>query len=60
MAGIQSIIPPDEVVDAMYKVGKSLPLSLRETGRGGIAVSPTGISITAKLKKNAPTLENQT
>ena len=58
MAGIQSIIPPDEVVDAMYKVGKSLPLSLRETGRGGIAASRTGIFIAAELKKNIPTLES--
>ena len=51
MAGIQSVIPPDEVVDAMDKVGKAIPPSLRETGRGGIAVSRTGISIATELKK---------
>lgn len=58
MAGIQSVIPPDEVVDAMYKVGNALPPSLRETGRGGVAATRTGMSIAAELKKNAPTLES--
>ncbi|SEF51170.1 L-serine dehydratase [Caloramator fervidus] len=42
LAGIKSIIPFDEVVDAMYKVGKSLPFELRETALGGIAATPTG------------------
>ncbi|MDD5016370.1 MAG: L-serine ammonia-lyase, iron-sulfur-dependent, subunit alpha, partial [Atribacterota bacterium] len=58
MSGIQSAIPPDEVVDAMYKVGKALPPSLRETGRGGVAATQTGMSITAELKKNTPALES--
>lgn len=42
LAGVKSIIPFDEVVDAMYKVGKSLPFELRETALGGIASTPTG------------------
>ena len=33
----------DEVIDAMAAVGELLPSSLRETGRGGVAASPTGI-----------------
>ena len=41
MAGIKSLIPFDEVVDAMYKVGKAMPESLRETALGGIAATPT-------------------
>ncbi len=40
LAGIDSIVPFDEVVDAMYKVGKSMPESLRETALGGIAATP--------------------
>ncbi|MDO6353537.1 L-serine ammonia-lyase, iron-sulfur-dependent, subunit alpha [Caloramator sp. CAR-1] len=48
LAGVKSIIPFDEVVDAMYKVGKSLPFELRETALGGIASTPTG----QKLMKN--------
>lgn len=45
LAGIQSIIPFDEVVDAMYKVGQSIPCSLRETALGGLAATPTGKKI---------------
>ena len=41
LAGVQSLIPFDEVVEAMYKVGKALPESLRETGNGGLAITPT-------------------
>ena len=35
-------IPCDEVLDAMRAVGEALPETLRETGRGGLAVTPTG------------------
>lgn len=47
LAGIESIIPFDEVVIAMGKVGRMLPVALRETSEGGIATTPTG----KKLKK---------
>ena len=43
LAGIESRIPPDEVIDAMAAVGAALPSSLRETGMGGIAASPTAV-----------------
>ena len=43
MAGIKSRIPADEVIDAMAAVGETLPASLRETGNGGVAATPTGI-----------------
>lgn len=49
LAGIQSIIPFDEVVDAMYKVGKALPCSLRETAQGGLAATPTGMRIQKEI-----------
>jgi L-serine dehydratase len=42
LAGVKSIIPPDEVIQAMYTIGNELPLSLRETGIGGLAGTPTG------------------
>ncbi|WP_411844046.1 L-serine ammonia-lyase, iron-sulfur-dependent, subunit alpha [Salinicoccus sp. HZC-1] len=42
LAGIESRIPPDEVVEAMYKIGLTMPSALRETGRGGLAATPTG------------------
>lgn len=43
LAGIGSHIPADEVIDAMRAVGDSMPASLRETGKGGIAASPTAV-----------------
>lgn len=42
LAGITSAIPCDEVIDAMRSVGDSLPPTLRETGLGGLAATPTG------------------
>ena len=49
MAGMESVIPFDEVVEAMGKVGKALPESLRETGKGGIAATPTARRILENL-----------
>ncbi len=42
MAGVKSVIPTDEVIDAMYKIGQSMPVALRETALGGLAATPTG------------------
>ena len=42
LAGVVSLVPFDEVVDAMYKVGKMMPEALRETALGGLATTPTG------------------
>ena len=42
LAGIESKIPVDEVIDAMYQVGSSLPTAFRETAEGGLAATPTG------------------
>lgn len=49
LAGIESRIPVDEVIEAMYKVGRNLPASLRETGLGGLAGTPTGEAIKRKI-----------
>lgn len=49
LAGVKSVVPFDEVVQAMYKVGKALPESLRETGLGGVAASPTGCALKNKI-----------
>ena len=42
LAGIESKIPADEVIDAMYQVGSTLPTAFRETAEGGLATTPTG------------------
>ena len=52
LAGIVSRIPPDEVIDAMRAVGEALPASLRETGLGGIAASPTAVSFRGSFFRN--------
>jgi L-serine dehydratase len=47
LAGVPSYIPFDEVVSAMYEVGKAISPKLRETSLGGLAATPTA----QKLKK---------
>ncbi len=42
LAGIDSKIPPDEVIIAMKNVGDAMPSSLRETAKGGLACTKTG------------------
>lgn len=41
LAGIPQFIPMDEMIDAMYTVGKKLPAELRETALGGCAATPS-------------------
>ena len=45
LAGVNHPVPFDEMTEAMYKVGKSLPFELRETALGGNAGTPTGCSL---------------
>ena len=49
LAGLESVIPADEVVGAMASVGRMLPPELRETGEGGIADTPTGRRIALRM-----------
>lgn len=49
LAGVVHPVPVDEIIDTMGQVGRTLPVSLRETGWGGIAVSPTGRAIATRL-----------
>lgn len=49
LAGCVSKIPADECIEALDKVGHGLPESLRETGIGGLAGTPTGQAIRAKI-----------
>jgi len=51
LAGIVSVIPPDEVVSAMYEIGRAMPVSLKETSEGGLARTPTGKEIAERLEK---------
>ena len=49
LAGIESVIPPDEVIDAMANIGKVMDKNLKETGLGGLAATPTGKRLAAKV-----------
>ena len=49
LAGIKSQIPTDEVIDAMYQVGSSLPTAFRETAEGGLAATPTGKQLSKEI-----------
>ncbi len=52
MAGIESLIPVDEVIDAMKEVGDLLVPSLRETGEGGLAATPTARKLAQEIFRN--------
>ncbi|MEY2193664.1 L-serine ammonia-lyase, iron-sulfur-dependent, subunit alpha [Neobacillus sp. BF23-41] len=49
LAGIESRIPCDEVIEAMYRVGKDMPRTLRETALGGLAITETGKQVKERL-----------
>ncbi|MCC4324765.1 L-serine ammonia-lyase, iron-sulfur-dependent, subunit alpha [Limosilactobacillus reuteri] len=49
LAGCTSMIPADECISALDKVGRSMPVDLRETGLGGLAGTPTGQAIKANI-----------
>ncbi|PLS06515.1 L-serine ammonia-lyase, iron-sulfur-dependent, subunit alpha [Neobacillus cucumis] len=49
LAGITSRIPCDEVIDAMYRIGQSMPTALKETAQGGLAATPTGRALESKI-----------
>ncbi len=53
LAGVESVIPMDEVVEAMVRIGRALPRGLRETAEGGLATTVTGSAIGQRLKEEA-------
>jgi len=51
LAGIKSVIPVDEVIEALSQIGQALPENLKGNACGGLAVTPTGKKIKEDLKK---------
>lgn len=49
LAGIKSKIPCDEVIDAMYQVGRLMPAAFRETALGGLADTKTGRALKQRI-----------
>lgn len=52
LAGIESRIPVDEVIDCMGDVGSRIPMELRETALGGLAATPAGLRVKERLKQS--------
>ena len=50
MAGIQSRIDVDEVIEAMGQVGRRMPVEFRETALGGLANTPTGRAVKERMQ----------
>lgn len=48
LSGIKQLIPFDEMLDTMYKIGKRMPVELRETALGGCAVTPSACDVCKK------------
>lgn len=53
LAGIESVIPPDEVIEAMAEIGDLLPASLKETAEAGLAATETGRKIEQDLSQGS-------
>lgn len=59
LAGIESAIPADEVIDSMRRIGRQMPACLKETSEGGLAVTPTAQQIAKRMADMArETAEN--
>ena len=50
LAGFDPVIPLDEVIATMLKVGKSLPSALRCTALGGLSITKTSKAIEGRLR----------
>lgn len=51
LAGCDPVIPLDEVIVAMDRTGRSLPMELRCTGLGGLAATPSAKRIEKELSR---------
>ena len=50
LAGIQSRIPADQIIDAMREVGEDMNPKYKETAQGGCATTPKGIEAAEKIQ----------
>ncbi len=49
LAGIKSVIPADEIIIAMTEIGDQLPSCLKETSKGGLAITPTALKLKEEI-----------
>jgi L-serine dehydratase len=50
LAGVESIIPADEVIDAMAQIGRVMDARFKETAQGGLAITPTAKRLAQQIK----------
>lgn len=50
LAGITSVITPDDTIDSMRRIGNDLPSCLKETSKGGLAVTESARKIMERFK----------
>jgi L-serine dehydratase len=60
LSGFDAVIPLDEVIETMLRVGRSLPAALRCTALGGLSITRTSREIEARLEERKnETVENR-
>lgn len=52
LAGIESRVSPDDVISAMDEVGRNMSSNYKETARGGLAITKSGLEMLAKVENN--------
>jgi L-serine dehydratase len=60
LAGVESVIPPDEVIDAMASIGQRMDVRFKETAQGGLAATPTGKRLAKLVWTEKPSEKNNT
>lgn len=58
LSGIDFVVSLDEVIDAMFAIGKSLPCALKETSKGGLAITKTGLKYNELLRSRQTICQN--
>ena len=53
LAGIESRVPADQVIDCMGDVGSRIPVELREPALGGLAATPFGREVQQRMRASA-------
>jgi L-serine dehydratase len=53
LAGYDAVVPLDEVIETMDRVGRSLPMELRCTTLGGLSITPTSKALEKKLSSDS-------
>ena len=51
LAGIESRVPVDQVIECMGDVGRRLPVEFRETALGGLAATPFGQEVKHRMEQ---------